>query len=131
MGKRKDSAIAVTPGGKCPPLALPGATHGKAEASQAGSYAGRPDALILCKGSREDQVGLIHGWQSANLHFGKRRKLRASRETELMQTFPVHLVTAWIGHTPLIAQKHYLQVIDADFTRTAKSGAGTAKSGAA
>jgi len=49
--------------------------------------------------------------------------LRASRETELMQDFPVHVVTAWIGHTALVAQNHYLQVTDSDFQRAAKSGA--------
>jgi len=49
--------------------------------------------------------------------------LRANRETELMQMFPVHVVTAWIGHTALVGQKHYLQVTDADFQRAAKSGA--------
>src|SRR5262249_22635352 len=30
---------------------------------------------------------------------------------------------AWIGNSALIAQKHYLQVTDADFKRAAKGGA--------
>jgi len=41
--------------------------------------------------------------------------LRASRETELAATFPIHVVCAWIGHAAAIAQKHYLQVTDDDF----------------
>ena len=53
--------------------------------------------------------------------------LRASRETELAQTFPLHVVTAWLGNTPRIALKHYLQVTDADF---AKASVGGAESGA-
>ena len=49
--------------------------------------------------------------------------LRASRETELASQYPIHVVTAWLGNTPRIAMKHYLQVTDADFERAAQSGA--------
>jgi integrase len=49
--------------------------------------------------------------------------LRSSRETELAAEYPLHIVCAWIGNTERIAQKHYLQVTDADFERAAKSGA--------
>lgn len=49
--------------------------------------------------------------------------LRASRETELAGEFPIHVVVAWLGHSELIAQKHYLQVTDADFERAAKGAA--------
>jgi integrase len=42
--------------------------------------------------------------------------LRATRETELTETFPLHVVCAWIGNTPKVAEKHYLQVT-ADTTR--------------
>lgn len=60
--------------------------------------------------------------------------LRASRQTELAATFPLHTVCAWIGNTKAIAAGHYLQVTDADWTR-ATGGAGCsgesgAKSGA-
>lgn len=40
--------------------------------------------------------------------------LRASRETELAQDFPIHVVCKWIGNSVKVAQKHYLQVTDAD-----------------
>jgi hypothetical protein len=49
--------------------------------------------------------------------------LRASRETELAKEYPIHVVTAWLGNTPRIAMKHYLQVTDADFERASQSGA--------
>lgn len=41
--------------------------------------------------------------------------MRSSRETELTERFPVHVVTAWLGNTPEIARKHYLQVTDQHF----------------
>ncbi len=41
--------------------------------------------------------------------------MRATRETELMKTHPIHVVTAWIGNSVPVAMKHYLQVTDADF----------------
>jgi integrase len=53
--------------------------------------------------------------------------LRASRETELAASFPLHVVCAWIGNSAVIAQKHYLQVTDWDYQKAAGSAA---KSGA-
>ena len=47
--------------------------------------------------------------------------LRASRETELAQTYPLHVVCAWIGNTERIAAKHYLQVTEDYFTLAAKT----------
>jgi hypothetical protein len=40
--------------------------------------------------------------------------LRASRATELANEFPAHLAAAWLGHSTLIANKHYWQVTDED-----------------
>ncbi|MHC4406129.1 MAG: TIR domain-containing protein [Planctomycetota bacterium] len=74
------------------------------------------------------------GWRNCNLrtHFERIVKraglepwlwprpfhnLRASRETELAGLFPVHVVTAWLGNTPRIAMKHYLQVTESDFAK--------------
>jgi hypothetical protein len=56
--------------------------------------------------------------------------MRSSRETELAREFPIHVVTAWLGNTPRIALKHYLQVTDADFERAADAKEGGAKCGA-
>jgi integrase len=49
--------------------------------------------------------------------------LRASRETELAQSFPVHVVAAWLGNTPRIAMKHYLQVTESDFRKAVQNPA--------
>lgn len=43
------------------------------------------------------------------------QNLRASRETELAARHPLHVVTAWIGNSVGVAQKHYLSVTEADF----------------
>ena len=56
------------------------------------------------------------------------QNLRASCETDLMQHHPIHAVTSWIGNTPSVALKHYLQVLDIDFEKAAGGGA---ESGAA
>ncbi len=51
------------------------------------------------------------------------QNLRATRETELAQSYPLHVVTAWIGNSIPVAAKHYLQVTDADFMKAATGGA--------
>jgi integrase len=43
------------------------------------------------------------------------QNLRATRETELAEKFPLHVVCDWIGHSPTVAERHYLQVTDDHF----------------
>jgi len=43
--------------------------------------------------------------------------MRASRETELAESYPIHVVCAWIGNSQRIAAKHYLQVTDEHIQR--------------
>ncbi len=77
------------------------------------------------------------GWKSCNLRtsFGKLIKraglepwprlfhnLRSSRETELLEEFPVHVVALWMGHDAKVSLKHYAQTTDEHFERAA-SGA--------
>lgn len=45
------------------------------------------------------------------------QNLRSTRETELMESFPAHVVCAWIGNSEAIAQKHYLQLTDDHFAK--------------
>lgn len=45
--------------------------------------------------------------------------LRSTRETELAETYPLHVVCAWIGNSQPIAMKHYLQVTDDHFAKAA------------
>ena len=77
------------------------------------------------------------GWKSCNLRtsFGKLIKraglepwprlfhnLRSSRETELLEKFPVHVVALWMGHDAKVSLKHYAQTTDEHYDRAA-SGA--------
>jgi integrase len=48
--------------------------------------------------------------------------LRSTRETELAECWPVHVVCAWLGNSAMIAKRHYLQVTDEHFERAAKNG---------
>ena len=45
------------------------------------------------------------------------QNMRASRETELVETFPSHVVAEWVGHSVTIANKHYLQVTEDHFAK--------------
>lgn len=38
------------------------------------------------------------------------QNLRSTRETELADRFPIHVVTAWIGNSQPVAREHYLQI---------------------
>ena len=53
--------------------------------------------------------------------------LRASRATELANEFPAHVAAAWLGHSTIIANKHYWQVTDADIARAIKPVEATAE----
>jgi integrase len=43
--------------------------------------------------------------------------LRGTRETELAEEYPMHVVCAWIGNSQAVAAKHYLQVTDDHFSK--------------
>lgn len=43
--------------------------------------------------------------------------LRASRQTELENQYPTHVVCAWLGNSEAVAREHYLQVTDEHFAR--------------
>ena len=93
------------------------------------------------------------GWRNCNLRttFGKivRRagltpwprlfhNLRSSRQTELAERIPSHVVCDWLGNSEDIARKHYYQTTDAHFAAAlasptesgAESGAQTAQNAA-
>ena len=46
---------------------------------------------------------------------------RSTRETELAERFPIHVVTNWLGNSPQVAMKHYLQTTDAHFDEACNS----------
>ena len=87
-------------------------------------------AVYVC-GERylEEAMG-PHGWRNINLRTRFEKivdragldpwprlfhNMRASRETELCERFPLHVVTAWLGNTPTIALRHYLQTTEQHF----------------
>ena len=47
------------------------------------------------------------------------QNLRSSRQTELTENWPAHVVCAWMGNSELVARDHYLQITDDHFTRAA------------
>lgn len=48
------------------------------------------------------------------------QNLRSTRETELVERWPEHIVCAWIGNSKAVAKEHYLQVTEEHFERAAK-----------
>ncbi len=92
-------------------------------------------AVYVVERYREASMG-PKGWRNCNLRTQFERiirrvglepwprlfhNLRASRETELAERFPIHVVTAWLGNTPDIASKHYLQTTDEHYRRALQS----------
>lgn len=45
------------------------------------------------------------------------QNLRSTRETELAEQYPLHVVVAWLGNSQPVAAKHYLQVTAEHFER--------------
>ncbi len=45
------------------------------------------------------------------------QNLRSTRETELMESYPAHVVCGWIGNSEAVARKHYLQTTDMHFEK--------------
>jgi len=45
------------------------------------------------------------------------QNLRATRATELAGEHPAHVAAAWLGHSTLIANKHYWRVTESDFSK--------------
>jgi hypothetical protein len=58
------------------------------------------------------------------------QNLRSTRETELAEEYPLHVVTAWLGNSQIVAAKHYLQVTDEHFQKAASPKTALQKSGA-
>lgn len=54
------------------------------------------------------------------------QNLRSTRETELAEDWPIHVVCEWIGNSEAVARKHYLQVTDEHYKKAAQKAAQTA-----
>jgi len=53
--------------------------------------------------------------------------LRSSRQTELTEVFPAHVVASWLGNSVRVATQHYLQTTEEHFQRGAQYGAQVAQ----
>ena len=49
------------------------------------------------------------------------QNLRSTRETELAEQFPIHVVCDWIGNSKSVALKNYLQVTDGHFEKATQN----------
>ena len=49
------------------------------------------------------------------------QNLRATRETELVERYLIHVVCQWIGNSPAVASKHYLQVHEYHFQKATQN----------
>jgi len=49
------------------------------------------------------------------------QNLRSSRETELVEQFPIQTVVAWMGNSPAVAMQSYLQVRESDFEQALRN----------
>jgi hypothetical protein len=54
--------------------------------------------------------------------------LRSTRQTELAEKFPAHVVCEWIGDSQTVAAKHYLQTTDEHFELAAAVPTGALQS---
>jgi integrase len=88
-------------------------------------------AVYVVPKYREAALG-EHGWRNCNLRTQFTRilnraaiqpwprlfhNLRASRETELVEQFPEHIASGWIGNTVAVARRHYLQITEEAFQK--------------
>ncbi len=91
-------------------------------------------SIYVAEKYREAAMG-PHGWRNINLRTrfldiisaaGLKEwpklfhNLRSSRETELCERFPLHVVSGWLGNTPTIAIRHYLQTTEQHFQDATK-----------
>ena len=92
------------------------------------------DAVYVVDERYRKPAMTANGWANANLRTELLRllkkariepwprlfhNLRATRETELVAHFPIHVVAHWLGNTPDIAMRHYLLVTEGDFAKAA------------
>ena len=59
------------------------------------------------------------------------QNLRSTRETELAEEYPMHVVCKWIGNSQPVAAQHYLQLTDEHFERALRGNHGAGESEAA
>ena len=91
-----------------------------------------PESFVIDKPEYRAAAMRPGGWANANLRTQllkiMRRagvapwarlfhSMRASRQTELERSYPLHVVCSWLGNTEAVAKKSYLLVTDGDFQK--------------
>jgi integrase len=104
------------------------------------SFEAAPTAVFVVDSRYRTSAMGKSGWKNCNMRTQFERivknaglkkwprlfhNLRSSRQTELAEVFPSHVVCAWLGNSEDIAKKHYYQVTDAHFA-AASAGPGMA-----
>ena len=77
------------------------------------ALSGKSDAAIYSAFKKRLKRANISPWPKLFVN------MRSSRETELAEQFPLHVVVAWLGNSIDIASRHYLQVTQAHFEEAA------------
>jgi integrase len=105
----------------------------RAELLRAAEAAPEGAVYVVDERFRRNAIG-PQGWRNCNLRTTMEKiikragmtvwprpfhNLRSSRQTELSERFPTHVVCAWLGNSPDVAREHYLQVTDAHFEAAA------------
>ncbi len=86
-----------------------------------------PGAEYVITSYRDDSVNLRTGLMRIMKRAGVKpwpklfQNLRSTRETELAETFPMHVVCGWIGNSQPVAMKHYLQTTDEHFRQAVQN----------
>ena len=104
-----------------------------------------PGQTFVVGGDYREKANKPTGWKNCNLRKPMEKlvrraglepwprlfhNLRSSRETELLEQFPLHVVAQWMGHDAKVSLKHYAQTTEEHFQRAvggAESGARVAQ----
>ena len=87
----------------------------------------KPDAKFVITRYRDAAVNLRTQLQKIIRRAGLTvwpklwQNLRSTRETELANEYPLHVVCEWIGNTAAVAVKHYLQTTEEHYRQAANS----------
>ncbi|MBC7855794.1 MAG: site-specific integrase [Pirellulaceae bacterium] len=103
------------------------------------AFENAPDgAICVVSDEMRQRANGPDGWVNVNLRTSMQKivtrsglapwkrlfhNLRASRQTELEDKFPTHVVCKWLGNSPKTARKHYLKVTDEHFAAALQGAA--------
>ena len=89
------------------------ASHGLSHQVAANTATGWTNANLRSEMTRLLRRAGVSGWPRLF------QSIRASRQTDLQNELPLHVVCSWLGNSPQIAQRSYLLVTEDDFAKAA------------